>query len=128
MQCPAPPPPPIIPTPPIIRDSRVPTEKFIGDLLEERFGKITSLNRRNDKPSLYLLDYSENIVRIRRSITQVNGNTKGKWGNKKKISWEKVDEVPLEKRKKQKNVDHRCRLKLLYSPFILYIFSYSVYC
>ena len=95
--------------------------------MEEHFGKIASVNRRNDKPSLYLLDYSENIVRIKRSITQVNGNTKGKWGNKRKISWEKVDEVPIEKRKKQKNVDHRCRLKLLYSPFILYILSYSVY-
>ena len=95
--------------------------------MEEHFGKIASVNRRNDKPSLYLLDYSENIVRIKRSITQVNGNTKGKWGTKRKISWEKVDEVPLEKRKKQKNVDHRCRLKLLYSPFILYILSYSVY-
>ena len=83
--------------------SYVLTEKFNQDLLEEHFGNIRSVNRRNDNPLLYKLRYSENIVRIKRSITPVNGNTKRKWGNKRKISWGKADDVPLEKRKKQKN-------------------------
>ena len=77
--------------------SYVLTEKFNQDSSEEHFGNIRSVNRRNDNPSLYQLGYSENIVRIKRSITPVNGNTKGKWGNKRKISLEKVDGVPLEK-------------------------------
>ena len=83
--------------------SYVLTEKFNQDSLEEHFGNIRSVNRRNDNPSLYQLGYSENIVRRKRLITLVNGNTKGKWGNKRKISWEKADDVPLGKRKKQKN-------------------------
>ena len=66
--------------------SYVLTEKFDQDSSEEHFGNIRSVIRRNDNPSLYQQGYSENIVRIKRSITPVNGNTKGKWGNKRKIS------------------------------------------
>ena len=58
--------------------SYVLTEKFNQDSLEEHFGNIRSVNRQNDNPSLYQLGYSENVVRIKRSITPVTGNTKGK--------------------------------------------------
>ena len=83
--------------------SHVLTEKFNQDSLEEHLRNIRSVNRRNDNPSLYKLVYSENIVGMKRSITPVNGNTKGKWGNKRKISWEEADDAPLEKRKKENN-------------------------
>ena len=83
--------------------SYVLTEKFNPDSFEDYFGNVRSVNRRIDNVSLYQLDYSENVVRIKWSIATVNRNTKGKQGNKRRISWEKVDDVPLEKREKEKN-------------------------
>ena len=77
--------------------------KFNPDSFEDYFGNVRSVNRRIDNVSLYQLDYSENVVRIKWSIATVNRNTKGKQGNKRRISWEKVDDVPLEKREKEKN-------------------------
>ena len=71
--------------------------------MEKHFGNFRSDNRRNDNPSLYQLGYSENVVWIKRSITPVTGNTNGKHGKKRRISWEKVDDVPLQKRKKEYN-------------------------
>ena len=86
--------------------SYVLTEKLSQDSLEEHFGNIRSVNRRNKNPSLYQLGYRENIVRIKRSITPVTGNIKGKQGNKRSISREKVDDVSFEKRKKETNKEY----------------------
>ena len=79
--------------------SYVQTEKFNQDSLEEHFENITSINRRNDNPSLYQLGYSENAVWIKPSIISVSGNTKGKQVNKRRISWEKIEVLLLKNEK-----------------------------
>ena len=73
------------------------------DISKLKTVKFVKFTRNIDNLSLYQLGYGENVVRIKRSINPVIERTKRKWGNKRRNSWEKVDDVPLEKRKIEKN-------------------------
>ena len=48
------------------------------DILEEHFGQHRSLGRRNENPSSYAFGYQENIVRDRKTIMKITGNTSGR--------------------------------------------------
>lgn len=109
--------------------SNVLTEIFNQNSLEEQFGNIRKVKKRNDNSS-YQLGYSENVARIKRSITQVTGNTKEKQAIKEEFHGKRLTMFLLKNGKKKiTNIlchSQRCCLKLLYSLFILYILFHSV--
>ena len=74
------------------------TERYNQDVLEEYFGRHRSLGRRNDNPTVHQFGYQSNTIRMQRSIAPVTGNTCGAHKQKRKISWQKVDNEPLKKR------------------------------
>ena len=75
------------------------TERFNQDVVEEFFGRQRSLGRRNDNPTLYQFGYQSNILRMQRSVAPVTGNTRGAVTQKRRVSWDKVDDDPLKKRR-----------------------------
>ena len=70
------------------------TENLNQDCVEDNFG----LGRRNENPSLFQFGYDSNTIRMQRSIVHVTGNTRGGCKEKRHVSWETVDETPLQKR------------------------------
>ena len=74
------------------------SEKFNQDVVEEYFGRHRSLSRRSDNPT-HQFGYNSNTLRMQRSIAPVTGNTRGAHKQKRHVSWKKVDNEPLIKRK-----------------------------
>ena len=74
------------------------TEKLNQDCVEDNFGRHRGLGRRNKNPSLFQFGYDSNTIRMQRSIVPVTGNTRGGCKEKRHVSWETVDETPLQKR------------------------------
>ena len=72
------------------------TEKFNQDCVEENCGRHRGLARRNENPSLFQFGYDSNTIRMLRSIVHVTGNTRGGCKEKRHVSWETVDETPLQ--------------------------------
>ena len=75
------------------------TNRFNQDVVEEYFGRQRSLGRRSDNPTIWQFGYQDNTIRMQRSVVPVTGNTKGGHKQKRKVSWYKVDDTPLNKRK-----------------------------
>ena len=50
---------------------------FNQDILEEHFSQHRTLGHRNENPSSYAFGYQENIVRDRRTVMKITGNTSG---------------------------------------------------
>ena len=75
------------------------TERFNQDVAEENFGRHRGVGRRNENPSLHQFGYDSNTLRMARSIVPMKGNTKGKYSQKRTVSWSNVDNTPLPKRK-----------------------------
>ncbi|XP_047137374.1 uncharacterized protein LOC124813866 [Hydra vulgaris] len=73
------------------------TEKFNQDVVEEYFGRHRSMGFRNENPNVYQFGYQSNAIRMQRSVVPVTGNTRGK--QKRYISWDKVDDELIQKRK-----------------------------
>eukprot|EP00112_Aurelia_sp_Birch-Aquarium-sp1_P011130 Seg2347.6 transcript_id=Seg2347.6/GoldUCD/mRNA.D3Y31 product="Transposable element P transposase" protein_id=Seg2347.6/GoldUCD/D3Y31 len=78
------------------------TNRFNQDVVEEYFGRQRSLGRRSDNPSVWQFGYNANTIRMQRSVAPVTGNTKGGHIQKRHVSWEKVDETPLNEKSKKK--------------------------
>ena len=75
------------------------TERFNQDVAEENFGSHRGVGRRNENPSLHQFGYDSNTLRMARSIVPMKGSTKGKYSQKRTVSWTNVDNTPLPKRK-----------------------------
>ena len=104
--------------------SYIPTEKINHDSLEEHFWITRTVNRCSDNPSIYQLGFSENVVRIKQSVSPVFENPNRKCGNNRQISRGKVDNTPVEKITKVNEIYHFCNnycLKLLNCPFINFV-------
>ena len=71
---------------------------FNQDILEEGFEQHRSLGRRNGNPSSYAFGYQENIVRDRKTVMKITGNTSGRH-EKNKRPWFHVNNETLKKRK-----------------------------
>ena len=74
------------------------TERFNQDVVEEYFGRERGCGRFNDAPNVYQFGYNDNTIRIQRYVVPVKGNTRGAHVQKRKPSWEIVDNKPLAKR------------------------------
>ena len=74
------------------------TERFNQDVVEEYFGRQRGCGRFNDAPNVYQFGYNDNTIRIQRYVVPVKGNTRGAHVQKRKPSWEIVDNKPLAKR------------------------------
>ena len=75
------------------------TERFNQVVAEENFGSHRGVGRCNENPSLYQFGYDSNTLIMARSIVPMKGNTKGKYSQKRTVSWSNVDNTPLPKRK-----------------------------
>ena len=62
-------------------------------------GRHRGVGRRNENPSLHQFGYDSNTLRMARSIVPMKGNTKGKYSQRRTVSWSNVDNTPLPKRK-----------------------------
>lgn len=60
----------------------------------------------SDNLLIYQLGFSENVIRIKQSVTPVFGNPKRKCENDKQISRGKVDNTPLEKGTKVSKISY----------------------
>ena len=74
------------------------TKRFNPDVAEEYFGRQRQLGRTNDNPNIYQFGFNVNTIRIQRSVVPITGNTRGAHKNKRKHSWEVVDDTPLRKK------------------------------
>ena len=77
------------------------TERFNQDVLEEYFGRQRSHGRYNTNPNINQFGYNSNTIRLQRSVVPVKGNTKGAHIQKRRPSWEVVDEEVLQKKSKK---------------------------
>ena len=59
------------------------TERFCQEVLEKYFGCQWGIGRRNDKPTVFQFGYSDNIIRMQRSVINFTGNARGKYKNKR---------------------------------------------
>ena len=75
------------------------SNRFNQDILEEYFGQLRSLGRR-----IHLLGYQENIVRDRRTVMKITGNTSGRH-EKNKRPWFHVNNEMLKKRQSKAQKD-----------------------
>ena len=79
------------------------TEKINQNCIEDNFGRHRGLGRRNENPLLFQFGYDSNTIRMQRSIVPVTGNTRGGCKEKRHVSWEIVDETPLQKGLREKS-------------------------
>ena len=101
------------------------TNRFNNDVVEEYFGRQRSLGRRSDNPNIWQFGFNDNIIRTRRSVTPVTGNTEGRHDKKRKVSSTDVDETRLKKKQKnQKGLEVHDKLQIVL-PFHFY-WSWSI--
>ena len=83
--------------------------RFNQDILEEHFDQHRSLGRRNENPSSYAFGYQGNVVRDRKTVIKITGNTSGRH-EKNKRPWFHVNNETLKKRQQvddmRKTKDH----------------------
>ena len=76
------------------------TERFTQDDCEEYFSCQRAIGRRSENPNMQQFGYNSNNIRVGMALSQVAGNTCGKYhGLKKKTAWYDTDNLPLKKRK-----------------------------
>jgi len=75
------------------------TERFCQDTLEEYFGCQRQSGRRNENLDISLLGYNANALRIQKSVSCSNGNTKGR--KDKCQAWQNISDEPLPKIKRK---------------------------
>ena len=69
-------------------------------MVEEYFGHQLKLGRGSDNPDIVQFGYNNNALRIQRYTSQITGNTRGLYCNKK--TWEEVSDDPVPKRKQKR--------------------------
>lgn len=77
--------------------SKVLSERFCQDPVEEYFGNQRKLGRRSDNPDIAQFGYNDNTIRIQKYVSCTSGNTRGRYDSKR--SWEEINDDPVPKRK-----------------------------
>ena len=76
------------------------TERCTQDDCEEYFSCQRAIGRRSENPNMQKFGYNSNNILFGIPLSQVAGNTRGKYhGLKKKTAWYETDNLPLKKRK-----------------------------